>query len=148
MARNEVLIDAAPEQVFAVLADPQAYPEWVLGAQQVREADRSWPAPGSRFSHRVGVGPLRTGGHAEVVRLQRPMLLELRATAWPLAAARITIQLMPEAGGTRVVVIEDPDYPLGSLLLTPLGHAGLRLRNHEALARLRVLVEGRPQRTS
>ena len=49
---------AAPvETVFAVLTDPTTYPSWLIGAADIRSIDRSWPAPGSRFHHRVGVGP-------------------------------------------------------------------------------------------
>jgi uncharacterized protein YndB with AHSA1/START domain len=145
MARNEILIAAQPEAVFAVLADPGMYPRWVVGAREVREADDSWPAAGSRFAHSVGAGPLRSRGQTEVVRVEEPLLLELRASAWPAATANVRIELVPEAGGTRVVVVEDPEPPLGPLLVGPLGHLALRFRNRAGLARLRGLVEARTQ---
>ena len=49
MARNRVHIHASPEEVFAVLADPERYPDWVVGAAGIRDADESFPAAGSRF---------------------------------------------------------------------------------------------------
>ena len=51
---------AAPiERVFEVVSDPRTYPDWLVGAQEIRSVDEDWPQPGSRFHHRVGlVGPL------------------------------------------------------------------------------------------
>src|SRR3954451_21888989 len=51
-------MDAPPDEVFAVLADARSYGEWVVGSKDVRAADPGFPAPGSRFPHSVGLGPL------------------------------------------------------------------------------------------
>lgn len=56
MARNRVHIDAAPEDVFAVLSKPGCYPEWVVGGAGVRDHDENFPEVGSRFHHKVGGG--------------------------------------------------------------------------------------------
>lgn len=62
MAQTERLINASPEAVFGVLADPRGYAYWVIGSLEVREADPEWPRPGSRFGHTVALGPLRVKG--------------------------------------------------------------------------------------
>ena len=142
MARNEIHIDAPPEAVFDVLADPRTYSEWVVGSREVRAADEHWPAPGSAFDHSVGALPLVINDHTAVVAARPPVMLELRARARPLPTARITIHLQPDGDGTRVTMIEDPANPVLNLLAGPLGHTAIRLRNSESLRRLRALAEG------
>jgi uncharacterized protein YndB with AHSA1/START domain len=46
MAVNEQWMDAPPERVFAMLTDPDAYPEWVVGGS--RGARRRRGLPGGR----------------------------------------------------------------------------------------------------
>ena len=41
-----------------VLAEPNVYDDWVLGAKEVRDADAAWPAVGAKLHHKTGVGPL------------------------------------------------------------------------------------------
>ena len=57
-AENEIEIDAPPEGVWEVLANPESFDDWVVGAKDVRDADDAWPAVGSRLHHSSGVGPL------------------------------------------------------------------------------------------
>jgi uncharacterized protein YndB with AHSA1/START domain len=65
MARNRVHIEASRDDVFAVLADAERYPDWVVGAAEVERHDDEFPAVGSRFrttprsstsTHRGGSG--------------------------------------------------------------------------------------------
>ena len=56
MAENHVRIDAPADAVFAVLADADAYAQWVVGAKEIRSSDPEWPNVGSRFYHSVGAG--------------------------------------------------------------------------------------------
>ena len=67
MAKVTLTVDAAPEDVWAVLADADSYGEWVVGSDTIRDADAGFPAKGTRFHHRVGVGPLKTNDHTEVL---------------------------------------------------------------------------------
>jgi NAD(P)-dependent dehydrogenase (short-subunit alcohol dehydrogenase family)/uncharacterized protein YndB with AHSA1/START domain len=146
MARNRVHIDAAPEAVFAVLSNPYCYPEWVVGAAGVRDHDESFPAVGSRFHHKVGSWPLNVKDHTEVVELDPPRRIVLQAKARPLGTARIEIDLEPSAGGTALTMEERPGDRLTTLLAgNPLADTALRVRNAEALSRLKRLVEGAPE---
>lgn len=141
MARNEIVIDAQPRRVFDVLADPSAYGDWVVGSRAIHGADPDWPAPGSSFAHSVGTGALHLHDHTSVIDAEPPVMLELRARARPLPSATVTLWLQPEGEGTRLTMIENPARPLLSLMLGPLGHAALALRNRESLRRLRALCE-------
>jgi NAD(P)-dependent dehydrogenase (short-subunit alcohol dehydrogenase family)/uncharacterized protein YndB with AHSA1/START domain len=146
MARNRVHIDAAPEEVFAVLSNPYCYPEWVVGAAGVRDHDESFPAVGSRFHHQVGSWPIGLSDHTEVVEVEPPNRLVLKAKARPLGTATIALDLSASAGGTELLLEESPGDRLTSLVAgNPLADTALRVRNAEALARLKRLVEGVPE---
>jgi uncharacterized protein YndB with AHSA1/START domain len=81
MARNQRLIAASPERVFSVLSDPDSYGHWVVGSETIRDADEGWPAVGTRFHHRVGWGPIKVNDHTEVLAVDAPNRLQLKATA-------------------------------------------------------------------
>lgn len=143
MARTERVIDATPSAVFDVLADPRSYVYWVIGSREVRDADPSWPEPGSRFHHTVNVGPLRIRDHTRVEDVDRGRCLQLKAKARPFGTARITIRLQQESGGTRVTMVEDAADSLTAFIFQPLTHLAVRHRNVRSLERLAELAEGR-----
>jgi NAD(P)-dependent dehydrogenase (short-subunit alcohol dehydrogenase family)/uncharacterized protein YndB with AHSA1/START domain len=143
MARNRVHIHASPEEVFAVLADPERYPEWVVGADKIRDYDEEFPQVGSRFHHKVGPGPINIRDHSEVLEVDPPRRLVLKAKARPLGTATIELDLRESAGGTEVLMQERPGDRLTSLFVgNPVADTALRVRNAEALARLKRIVEG------
>jgi len=140
MAANERFMPVPPDAVWEALADAGGYGYWVVGSSEIRDADPTWPASGSRFHHTVGVGPLRIRDHTESVAAERPRLLRLRAKARPLGTARVTLELTPEHGGTRVRMVEDPDGWTSVLIVNPLVHLLTRGRNAESLMRLEELA--------
>lgn len=140
MARNRRYIDAPPERVFAILADAARYADWVVGSQRVREADPDFPTPGARFHHSVGVWPFVVRDHTEVVESDPPRRLKLEAKARPFGCATITLELVPQDGGTCVTMVEDPSGYTAPLRLVPLVHVLTRLRNAESLRRLEALA--------
>jgi NAD(P)-dependent dehydrogenase (short-subunit alcohol dehydrogenase family)/uncharacterized protein YndB with AHSA1/START domain len=146
MARNRVHIHATPQEVFAVLSDPHRYPEWVVGAAGLRDYDEDFPAVGSRFHHKVGSWPVGLNDHTEVLEHDPPRRIALKAKARPLGTATIVIDLVESAGGTELTMEEVPGDRLTSLVAgNPLADTALRVRNAEALARLKRLVEGVPE---
>ena len=144
MPRTEILVDAEPEVVFDVLTDAETYADWVVGSREIRDADSDWPEPGTVLHHTVGLGPFALADHTLVEESLPPVRLRLLARARPLPSARITIDLRPEADGTRLTMVEDVALPFGSLLMGPVGHGMLRLRNVESLRRLKELAERVP----
>lgn len=143
MARNEHLVHAPPEAVFGLLADPRSYAYWVVGSEEIRDADLTWPAVGSRFHHTVKVGPLRLKDNSEVEDVRPGQFLQLKVKARPLGTARVKIELERADGGTRVTMIEDPANRASALMSNPLTHLLVRGRNVRSLDRLAELAEGR-----
>jgi uncharacterized protein YndB with AHSA1/START domain len=130
----------APEAVWDVLADPASYQYWVVGSKAIRDADPGFPAPGTKFHHTIGVGPLTVRDHTEVLTAERPRLMRLRAKARPLGTASVTLEMTAESGGTRVRMTENPDGPFAILALNPALHVFTKLRNAESLMRLEELA--------
>jgi uncharacterized protein YndB with AHSA1/START domain len=141
MARNVTHVAVPPERVFAVLEDPGAYGDWVVGSRTIRGADADWPRPGSRIHHSVGVGPLHIDDDTEVLEYAPPHRMVLHARTRPLATARVELDLAPEAGGTRVVLTEGPGDPRTRRLWNPAADLLVHARNRESLRRLRRLAE-------
>jgi uncharacterized protein YndB with AHSA1/START domain len=141
VARNQRFIAASPERVFAVLADAGSYAEWVVGSKEIRDVDAGFPAPGSRFHHSVGVGPVVLRDHTEVLEADPPRRLKLEARGRPLGSATVTLELAPQSAGTRVTMVEEPSGRTAPLRFVPLVHLFARLRNAESLRRLKALAE-------
>lgn len=143
MARNEIAVDASPEQVFAVLADPSCYPDWVVGAKAVRAADPSWPEPGALLHHKVGAGPVELRDNTKVLLCDRPRVLVLEARARPLGVAEVRIEIEGDVSGSRVVMHEYVVRPKALRVLSPLVDLAIKARNVESLRRLKELAEQR-----
>jgi hypothetical protein len=129
--------------VFAVLADGWLYPSWVVGASRVRGVDATWPQPGSRIHHSVGVWPVLIDDSTVVEELDDQRLLVLKARAWPAGEARVRISTEDLGSQCRITIEEDAVAGPGSLIPAPARHGLLDVRNKETLARLAYLAEGR-----
>lgn len=140
MAVNEHHIDAPPEVVFAVLASAERYAEWVVGPRVSGAPDADWPAPGSRFRHKEGRAPFALQDVTEVVAIEPPRRMSLRALMRPFAVVRIDITLVAEGAGTTVRMVER--CVGGPVRLVPhaLLDVPLRWRNARSLARLAELA--------
>ena len=141
MSVNETWVDAPPEQVFDVLADPYGYGHWVPGSTSSRPADGSWPEPGAVFDHVQGLFGIGWPDNTEVVAATRPRTIVLEARIRPFAVNKVELRLAPSRGGTKVVMVEYPTGGLARLVPRQLLDVPLWLRNLEALRRLRKLAE-------
>lgn len=141
MSFTTIHVDSTPARVFAVLSDPRSYGDWVVGSDEIRDADESWPTAGSRFHHTVGSGPLKVRDHTEVLESRPPHRLVLRARARPLGTALVTLTIVPERDGCEVILREQAADPLSRLLFNPVAQPLLHLRNVESLRRLKRLAE-------
>src|SRR5687768_13839132 len=140
-SKNRTFIPLPPERVFEVLADPFTYQEWVVGTSAIRDADENYPEVGSRLYHRVGLGPLAIRDHTEVLELIPDRQLVLDAHLWPVGRARVKMTLEPWEDGTKVLMEEGPADPWSRVTMGgPAAEPLLRLRNTEALSRLRRIA--------
>jgi len=140
MATNERFMPVPPEAVWDALVDARGFGYWVAGSSEIRDVDETWPAPGSRFHHTVGIRPLRVSDHTESLEARRPNLLRMRAKARPIGTAKVTLTMTPQDGGTRVRITENPDGLTAWLSLNPLVQLLVKGRNAESLMRLEELA--------
>jgi uncharacterized protein YndB with AHSA1/START domain len=141
MATNEKLIEAPAENVFTVLADPESYAHWVVGANEIRGYDQSWPEEGSTFHHTQGKWPLTVKDTSSVLESETNRRLVLEVRTRPFVVAKVELELTPENGRTRIRMTE---YPTGGWLRrihNPLLDALTHLRNARGLGRLARLAE-------
>lgn len=141
MATNTVHIDAAPADVFGVLADGWLYSNWVVGTSHMRAVDPKWPAVGSKLHHAAGAWPLVRRDDTTVNAVEPGRRLELTARGRPFGEAKIVLEVADEDGGTLVTMHETPSAGPGKWLHNPGAEALLVRRNTESLARLKVVVE-------
>lgn len=130
-------VHAAPDAVWAVLADPMTYPEWLIGAKVIRGVDPGFPAPGTDFHHSVGPAEeVAVPDRTTALEAERPTLLKLKVRARPFFEGVVTFRLLPTKAGTEVVMFEQPTGLLrfATPLLSPL-IVGRNRRSLEKLAR-------------
>jgi uncharacterized protein YndB with AHSA1/START domain len=139
-AENEIEIDAPPERVWEVLASPECFDDWVVGAKDVRDADDTWPAVGSKLHHASGVGPLTIDDETRVEASEPPHRLVLLAKLGPAGAFRVTLELRPTPAGTKLWMSEEPVAGLADHV--PGTDSAIHVRNDISLERLKGLSEG------
>lgn len=144
MSRTTRVMQCAPEDVFAVLADGWDYGMWVVGAARIRDVEPTWPAAGSRIHHSVGVWPILISDTTEVEEVEAPHRLQLKVRAWPTGEGRVVLTMNPTGEGTTEVVMEERAVSgPATLMPAPVQDAMLHPRNVEALRRLAYLAEHR-----
>ncbi len=143
MAKTHQHVEASVEEVFGVLVDPDTYPRWLVGAKAMRAVDDDWPAQGSRFHHRVGLGPVKVDDTTTVLECDEPTRLVLEVRATPLVRAVVTFNLRPDGDGTEVELVEEPRYRLVGNLVRPLLDPATHGRNTASLAKLAEIARQR-----
>ena len=143
MSENRRQVSATVDRVWDVLSDGWLYPSWVVGASRMRDVDAEWPAVGSRLHHSVGVWPLLIDDYTEVLEVEPSRRLLLRARAWPVGEAGVSIELTPSGEQTVVTMREDVRKGPGRLIPGPVRAVSLLQRNKESLQRLAYLAENR-----
>jgi uncharacterized protein YndB with AHSA1/START domain len=143
LAYTSVELDAPVEDVFAVLVDAYSYPRWLIGAAEVRRVDDGWPAPGTRFHHRVGLGPLSLADSTKVIAIEADRMLQLAVRARPLITAVVTFRLVGDGVRSVLTWEEEPTRRLVGNLLRPVLDPLTHVRNHCSLQRLAAIVAQR-----
>ncbi|MCM2422767.1 SRPBCC family protein [Streptomyces sp. RKAG293] len=142
MAVRQQLIERSRQQVWAVLADPTRYDEWVVGVADSAPGRGDWPAMGADLKYQVVLGPWKGGGRTVVRRSEAPHILELEADSGPLGTARIALEIRPWGRADSIVVVDE--HPLrgaaGSLHNVAVD-AFLQVRHRTMLKRLAAVVE-------
>jgi uncharacterized protein YndB with AHSA1/START domain len=140
-ARNDTVINANPERVWAILGNGHTYPEWVVGAAEARKVDPDYPKPGATLHHTQGIPKIGVRDTSTVLEAEEPrhMLLEVRAR--PFVVSKVRFELEPVDGGTHLTMYEWGESGLAPKLLGPVFEHLLKVRNAETLRRLRNRAE-------
>jgi uncharacterized protein YndB with AHSA1/START domain len=134
-------IAASTADVYAVLIDPRSYPSWLAGAKEIREVDADWPAPGSRFHHRVRFGPITVADSTEMIAAQPCQRIELAVRARPFVSAIVTFALVGDDRRCMVSFEEEPRVRLVGNLVRPVMDPVTHMRNHHSLKRLEQVAK-------
>ena len=129
-------VSAPPEEVYGVVADPETYPDWLVGAERIRSVDPDFPRPGAAFEHSVGpTDPVTIDDRSESIAAEPDRHLALQVHAGPFHA-RVDFELEP--AGAAATTIRFSEQPTGAVaVLTPLLRASLRHRNELSLRQLK-----------
>jgi hypothetical protein len=136
-------IIAPVDLVWQVLIDPETYPEWLVGAKEIRDVDADWPEPGSSFHHSVGTGPFTINDRTTVKRIDHHRLLQLSVRARPFIAAVASFCLVSDGHRTVVSLEEEPEVPVIGQLVRPVLDPATHHRNHRSLRQLERFVASR-----
>ncbi len=142
-------VSASPEQVFAVLADPETYPRWLVGAQRIKRVDAEFPHSGASFDHAVGPGGAAVvEDSTEAVAADPPHVLVLEVNVGPMRGlVEFRVEPAGEAGAAgKASEVRFREVPLGPFaLVTPVLRPALYARSVGSLRRLgRVLSSTSP----
>jgi uncharacterized protein YndB with AHSA1/START domain len=137
-------VQAQPQRIWAELADAWMYPVWLVGATHIRDVDPEWPAVGSKLHHSVGAWPMAVSDSTEVLEVDPPYRLTLRARAWPFGEARVELRIDADGTDSRVTMVEGPLHGPARWLDNPVQKWLLKRRNIESLNRLATVAEKRP----
>jgi hypothetical protein len=139
-------LDVPREAVATVLADPRSYDGIVVGSRRIRWFDPTWPAPGARFHHTLGFGPVTIRDHSEVVAEDLPHHLRLLVHLRPVGSAQVDFRLAAQGSErTRVEITETPTAGPLALAWSPPVAALTRWRNDRVLARLEEVAASRAE---
>lgn len=143
MSVVEKWVPVAPDEVWAILAEPSSYAFWVVGSHSVDAVEGDWPQPGATFHHTQGHGPLKLSDTTTVVEAEpgRRLLLDVRAR--PLVAGPVELILEPSNGGTCIRMFEKAERGLARWVPHLLTDPMLGLRNADALRRLAAMAWAR-----
>lgn len=132
-------LPSSPDAVWAVLADPYTYPDWLVGAQRMRSVDDGFPRPGTAFHHSVGpIEEATVDDRSESLDADPPHRLLLDVHIGRLEGI-VEFVITPEGDGSRLVFREKPAGTMA--VATPALRPLLFARNERSLRQLRALLE-------
>src|SRR4051794_41057870 len=137
------MVEATPEQVWAVLEDGWSFPSWVVGAPGRGAGGGGGPATGTKPHHWAGIWPAVVNDETGVLESAPPRRLRLQAKGWPAGEATVELRIEPAGNGSKVTLVEDVTRGPGHYLPKALRQPPIALRNAETLRRLAYMAERR-----
>ncbi|HEV3474215.1 MAG TPA: SRPBCC family protein [Actinomycetota bacterium] len=115
------MVEASPEEVWEVVANPRNLPRWNRHVRTVTGAPENGLARGSRYTTEIGAMGLRFHVDAEVVELDPPKYAQVRLHGPVDATVRTWVH---RAGSRRARLEHEVEYRLKG---GPLGEAIARV---------------------
>ncbi|HEX2030084.1 MAG TPA: SRPBCC family protein [Actinomycetota bacterium] len=140
--QRTIVVDREPERVFALVSDPNRYPEFFVGITRWEPASRKRRGPGARFRVRMRVGSIEAGGEVKVTAWKPGRLI-----AWAAERGipqRGAWRLRPVRAGTEIRLEVEFDLsggPLGRLVERAVGRIVGRNLSATLLAVRRILEQ-------
>lgn len=141
MAFNSREIAVPASTAWAAIIDPTTYEDWLVGAREIRDLDEGWPAPGARFHHRVGFGPVQVPDNTEVLAVEPGVMLRLKVRARPFLSAEATFRVVGDDERCVVTLQEVPAMGWLTPFVRPVMDPSIHLRNHRSLRNLARTLE-------
>ena len=140
--RARVVIDAAPDQVWADLRDIASHVEWMQDAESIRFTSPQREGVGTTFLCRTKLGPLRLTDYMEVTEWADGQTMAIRHSGLVTGTGRFTLEPRP-GGRTRLTWEEDLVLPwwMGGRLGSLVGGQVQRLVIRRNLANLKRRLE-------
>ena len=142
---REIEIEASPDRVYDVLADPRSLGDWVTIQEELEEAPEGDLEPGARLRQRMKVAGRRFHLSWTVIEAKRPERIVWEGRGPMGSKAKATYQLSADGGGTRFSYCNEyglPGGPAGRLASRAILAASGREADR-TLKRLKRLVEAR-----
>ena len=145
-ARDEVWVDAAPEEVFELVTNPESLPEWMSGVKEARLGLGSELGVGATLVTMCVYGGKTFKVTHEVTEFEPPSRFAFRTVEGPYPIAS-TFAFRPDDEGTLISyeheVIADSLYAkVMFILFAPLTRRMVKKRLAWELDELADLVEG------
>ncbi|MGW5354072.1 SRPBCC family protein [Streptomyces sp. NPDC004031] len=143
MAVRHQLVRRPREDVWKVLADRDAYADWVAGTSASHGGSGDWPQEGASLEYDVRLGPWSLSGSTVVREQHRPSRLALEIDSGALGTARVDIEVRPWGKDSLVIVDEHPLTGVAGSAHNAAVDAILHWRHRRMLGRLAQVVEDR-----
>ena len=137
---QSIWVDADPEQVWRVYADPSRIPDWQTGRPVIGDLHGHWDEPGAGYVSKRGPLSART----TVLTAEAPHRLVTRTDAYLGLGFDVASTLVAEGGGTRLDLRIETQWPRGLALPGRVVELAIlnRREMRKELANLKRLIEG------
>jgi ribosome-associated toxin RatA of RatAB toxin-antitoxin module len=137
---RSIVIDRAPQEVFALVDEPSRYPEFFIGITRWEPMTKKLKGVGAKYRVLMAVGSIEAGGVVRVVERKKPKLIRWEAEQGIHQSGRWTLE--PSDEGTRLSLEVDFDLsggPVGALVARMTGRIVRRNMWATLLAARRIL---------
>jgi uncharacterized protein YndB with AHSA1/START domain len=142
---HELFVDAPPERVFALLAQPERTPEWSDNVLSVRRTSEGPVGVGSTTEAIVKALGTRQRAIGRCTVFDPPRRIVVENVTNVGAKSRSESQLTPEGRGTRLRAVMEYTVPgggVGKLFDRLIAERQTRQEFEQGLLRLKRLLEG------